>query len=330
MIDRQNIYQSPDEIIDISAWGADGEYEVFPVGARDKSLLICPADAPQFCLPGHRYLFKLAMSGAKDPSILRHPDQYWAEIIAFKIGRLMGLDVPPAFAAYDSRTNTAGALIEWFIGYQEDVSERFTPGGDHMQSMIPDFDREKGRQHNLDSVLLYSRALSVSNRWKFNTNWREYWGLCLCYDAVIGNTDRHQENWGVLWNDVDQTVRLSPFFDNGTSLGHELYPDRFKKCLKDANMLRAYIRRGCHHMSAKLGDRRMPLIKAVVDYCKVYKSIVPRLIECLSWSDDELMDILRELTVFDMDSSLTEDRALFVHKLTCERKRSLQHELERL
>jgi hypothetical protein len=34
------------------------------------------------------------------------------------------------------------------------------------------------------------------------------------FDALIGNTDRHHENWGLINNE-----RLSPLYDNGISLG---------------------------------------------------------------------------------------------------------------
>ena len=42
-------------------------------------------------------------------------------------------------------------------------------------------------------------------------------------DALIGNTDRHHENWGlVLWTDGDQWFgRVAPSFDHATSLGRE-------------------------------------------------------------------------------------------------------------
>ncbi|WOG27892.1 hypothetical protein [Endozoicomonas sp. 8E] len=72
----------------------------------------------------------------------------------------MKLTVPPAFVAVNSETGEPGSIIEWFLGYSPDTEERFTPGGDHMQSLIDGYDREKGRQHNLDTVIKFSRALS--------------------------------------------------------------------------------------------------------------------------------------------------------------------------
>lgn len=66
MIDREGVWQGPNQVIDIAGWQTHQDYEVFPVGARDKSLRVCPDSAPfEFCLPGHRYLFKEAIKSAK-------------------------------------------------------------------------------------------------------------------------------------------------------------------------------------------------------------------------------------------------------------------------
>lgn len=326
LIDRENIHQKADQIIDISTWPSHEDYEVFPIGARNKSLRICPDTFEfDFCIPKHKYLFKEAIKSAKDPRKERHPDQYWAEIIAFKIGRLMQLSVPPAFAAINSETGEPGSVIEWFAGYPSYVDERYSHGGDHMQAMVKGYDREKGGQHNLNTILSFSRLLKQHG--SLNHDWKEYWGLCLCFDALIGNTDRHQENWGVIWgNDYS---KFAPFFDNGTSLGHELFPTKFSKCIKDDNMLAAYVRRGCHHMKWGIEDtKRLPLIDGVILYCKKYPDIIAILIDKLCWKDSDLIEILSELTTFDIKSPLTPERAEFIFKLTLYRKNLLLQNLE--
>jgi len=45
----------------------------------------------------------------------------------------------------------------------------------------------------------------------------------LILDALVGNTDRHHENWGlVLWTRDDQWYgKVAPSFDHATSLGRE-------------------------------------------------------------------------------------------------------------
>lgn len=323
MIDRDNISQLPNQIVDIVDWPIFEEYEVYPVGARDKSLRICPDPSPyEFCLTGHKYLFKEAIKSVRSPQEPRHPDQYWAEAIAFQIGRLMGASVPPTFIAFNSETGEPGTIIEWFIGYDPAIEERFSSGGDHMQAMIDGYDRDKGRQHNLMSIIALCRTLSGKSM--LSHSWQEYWGLCLCFDALIGNTDRHQENWGLIWNDDDGSVRLSPFFDNGTSLGHELFPTRLAHYMLDETSLATYVTRGRHQMKwQRHDDHRMPLVEGVLLYCKKYPQTIPLLKDRLNWDEEKLDEILSLFTAFEIQSPLTAERAEFVHKLTIYRKRLL-------
>jgi len=107
-------------------------------------------------MPGHRYLFKHAFS--------RYPDQFWTEIVAYRVGCLLGVAVPPAFAAWDSATDTCGALIEWFLDYPGEPAERYVPGGDIMASMIRGYDRKRGRQHNFEAIERYLTVLSRGGR----------------------------------------------------------------------------------------------------------------------------------------------------------------------
>ena len=87
---------------------------------------------------GHRYLFK--------QSSPRYPTQFWAEVLAFRIGKLIGVDVPPACAAIDSLRGVDGALIEFFFGRPNAFqSESFVHGGDYCVKLMPDYDRKKGR-----------------------------------------------------------------------------------------------------------------------------------------------------------------------------------------
>lgn len=330
MIDRKGIDQGPHQVIDIADWYIYRDYEVFPEGARDKSLRVCPDPAPfDFCLPRHRYLFKEAIKSAQHPGKPRHPDQYWAELIAFRIGRLMGLTLPPVFVAIDSTRDEPGTLNEWFMGYPGAGDERHFPGGDYMQRRIPGYDREKGKEHNLTTIIELSRILE-RGRW-LSHDWQRYWGLCLCFDALIGNTDRHQENWGLIWSEEGPTARFTPYFDNGTSLGHELLPQKMQRMMRDPKELAGYLRRGKHQMRWSRHDRRrLPLIGGVADYCRHFPHIRPILIERLQgWCEDALREMLYRLTQFDLPHPLTSQRAEFIAFLTLTRRARLLRALEK-
>jgi hypothetical protein len=68
----------------------------------------------------------------------------------------------------------------------------------------------------------------------------------LVLDALIGNTDRHHENWGVLANPAS-TPTLAPTFDHASSLGFLLSDQQRSERLdtRDRNRtVEAYARRG--------------------------------------------------------------------------------------
>ena len=244
---REGIWleQPASKPVDVANWRPDEEFTVYPEGARDKSLVYSPSPMPhRFLVPGDRYLFKHAFH--------RYPDQFWTEVIAYRVGCHMGVAVPPAFVAWTSDTGTCGALIEWFLDYPGELPKRYVPGGDIMTSMIRGYDRKKGRQHNFEAIERYLTVLARAG--KLRSDRRSWWCDTLLFDALIGNTDRHQDNWGLLWT-AGGSARLAPVFDNGTSLGHEIFPDKMAG-FHDPQRLDRYIARGTHHMRWCITDDR--------------------------------------------------------------------------
>lgn len=241
-------------VIDVAEWGSDEEHPFFPEGSRDKRLLRCPDPPPfPFLIAGHRYLFK--------KSRLVYPEQFWAEVVAHRIGVLAGIEVPPTYAAWDSNSGDSAALIEWFYGYPGRPRQGFLSGGMFMKSVIRDYDMKRGRQHNFGHIELVCRSLasgvSLSGNAYLESEWPMAWARMLAFDALTGNTDRHHENWGFIVTRIGLGARfsLSPAFDNGTSLGHERPKEQFQR-FEDAHYLRRYIENGHHHMRWQLSDAR--------------------------------------------------------------------------
>ena len=141
----------------------------------------------------------------------------WSEVIAYKIAAAVGLNVPPCFVAVDSRTGEVGALVEFFYGYPDERQPaRFV----HVADLLQRFrvGSRTDRPHFVRLNLSLCRVLRLANA----VGW---WARVLSFDALIGNSDRHPENWGLL-NRTRKEARdaswaLAPAFDNGTSLGYE-------------------------------------------------------------------------------------------------------------
>jgi hypothetical protein len=53
----------------------------------------------------------------------------------------------------------------------------------------------------------------------------QFWDMFVV-DALIGNTDRHNGNWGVLYNNENQLLGFSPIYDCGSSLNPTLSDEK--------------------------------------------------------------------------------------------------------
>ena len=312
--------QSSDQPVDVSSWRRDEEFAEYPEGARDKTLLYCPSPPPyDFLRKNHRYLFKRSSP--------KYAEQFWVEIIAYIIGNKMGIPVPSAFVAYDIEKNQSGALIEWFL---ERVTllgdEIYTPGGDYCQQYIPNFDRKKGKQHNFETISLIFNELGMS--------WKSYWAKTLLFDTLIGNTDRHQDNWGTIVTPLQgsflKKIRIAPVFDNGTSMGHEIPSENFKK-FEDNSYLDRYILRGRHHLKWNLNDDKgmhhIDTIKKYTEICPETRQIMIESLQKVTFQD--FKEIAFNLTAFIIPVRLTAERANFMLRLLQSRYQHLLHELEK-
>jgi hypothetical protein len=138
--------------------------------------------------------------------------QIWSEVIAYKIGNLINVRVPRCLVAR-GRDGQLGALVEFFYGYPGVLgSPKFIHASDVLQRFITD--KKLGKPHSVRVNLAICVALKIPAA-------AEWWGKTILFDALIGNTDRHPDNWGFLIYREGGGLRwaLAPAFDNGTSLG---------------------------------------------------------------------------------------------------------------
>lgn len=291
------------EVINVTNWLEDQRYAVFPIGARDKQMLWSPNVVEAGLRPNWPYLFK--------ESIVRYPDQFWTELIAFIVSRYLMVDVPRVFPAIKHTQDgiVCGSLIEWF--YDVDT-ERFVHAGSYFKRLIPDFDDKRGKHHNLIDMGTIIRGLSINAGLK--TDRGKWLADMAIFDALIGNTDRHQENWGVVF-EHDGKSRLSPLFDNGTSLGHERYVANIRNW--DNNRIRTYLMKGCHHLriTRENTDTRIPHFKLVKGLMDTDAAINAYLMQKLDNLDLEgMLAEIKDLTSIVIDVPFTDERFEWIKK----------------
>lgn len=341
--------QKPQEVVEISSWDPFGGPKPYPVGARDKSLVFCSnTQGLSFLRPNHRYLYKLSNA--------RYPEQYWVEIFCHRFGELIGVDVPPAHVAIDSNSGNCGALIEWFLYSSADEAgagsffgsksqivesimfrlqqmrqnkfstskqvERLVAAGEYFQASIPDFNRKTGAQHNFRFAQRICNILGIEE----SVAW---WTKALTFDALVGNTDRHQDNWGIIF-EGGSPKRLTPVFDNGTSMGHEILTENIAGFTHER--IGYYIGRGRHHLRySGIDPVKIPHLESVKFLNDKFGNRVLDIVrDLLSFDIDNVRNILEELVSFNVPIPITEERAIFMTNLVNARKNELERSLERL
>ncbi|MCZ0951943.1 MAG: HipA domain-containing protein [Rhodospirillaceae bacterium] len=117
----------------------------------------------------------------------------------------------------------------------------------------------------------------------------------LVLDAVVGNTDRHHENWGLLLKRTETGWKgqVAPSFDHASSLGRELQDSARDRILEQRRVGR-YSERGRGGIYWSEGDRRglspLELVRrAVSNEPELFRPVSPRLRHL---NDDTLRDVV--------------------------------------
>jgi len=192
--------------------------------------------------------------------------EFWNEIIVYHIGRSLGLEVLEySPAAYE---NEMGCLSPMMIITDE---EQLIEVGRLMTSINPNFLPES---HDARKEYTFQLLTETLDHFELN-EYLPFFFRTLIFDALIGNTDRHQENWAFIgkttpeqWinkllNRLPQMVKdrfyksdriyklthaqiftTAPIYDNGSSLARELTNERIDLLLANEDELKQYLTKG--------------------------------------------------------------------------------------
>jgi hypothetical protein len=148
----------------------------------------------------------------------------WSEKIAAELARLLG--VPHAEAELATFDGQAGAAL---VDFTDNEQLSLVHGNELLEFV----DRAYPAQQKYGAVghtpaavvnLLGHLRVTTATATPPPSGVEDAFGVFVGYlllDAWIGNTDRHHENWGVLWRRREPLL-LAPSFDHASSLGREL------------------------------------------------------------------------------------------------------------
>lgn len=224
------------ELIDISNWPS-GDQRFVPIGKRIKKVVLHPETY-------ELYYFK-------EPKE-KYPWEFWNEIIAFKIGNFFGFNI----LKYEP------AILDGIGGcLSKSMTEGFTQELIHGQQVLlriyPQFETKKGTDHTFQLVECFFNTLPDQQNKQIIYEFIEM----LVFDAIIGNRDRHQQNWAIIREIKLQNrpntyfglkrntknpimvrvAHFSPLFDNGNCLAYNITEEKLDSFIEDNSKLEKYL-----------------------------------------------------------------------------------------
>ena len=205
-----------------------------PADAREDTEQL--GSKPKFwvLLDGRRWLFKEARPGTGED---------WAEKAAAEVARVIGVRAETVeLAEYAGRR---GCISLNFVDVK--AGQALVHGNEILSMRVTGYDKSKTfRQsdHTLANIEAAIRGLfGPAQADGALTELASYMVL----DALIGNTDRHHENWGLLirvqTDPRASILSVAPSFDHASSLGRELRDERRDELLA-GNRVSWYVGKG--------------------------------------------------------------------------------------
>jgi len=115
--------------------------------------------------------------------------EFWNEVIAYELGTMLGFTMLRYDIAVDDEL--MGCICESMINSEE---EELIEGVKYLQAYSPNYDPSKKEHQKWYTFDLIERALESAKIGHFINDVI----TIIIFDSLIGNGDRHQENWAVI------------------------------------------------------------------------------------------------------------------------------------
>ena len=184
---------------------------------------------------GKRYMLKFPPSGKNKPTELSYTNSCFSEYIGSTIFNMLGI------AAQNTLLGT------FTVSGKEKIvcaCEDFTADGSilfdfcSIKNTIIDSEHE-GNGTELEDLLETIEKQQFVDPYQLLEH---FWNVFIV-DAVLGNFDSHNGNWGFLYSERDEQSRIAPVFDCGSCLLPQADVKIMERVLRDENEMNARIYR---------------------------------------------------------------------------------------
>ncbi|HVU25489.1 MAG TPA: HipA domain-containing protein [Opitutus sp.] len=211
-------------------------------------ILSLQADSPELIEQlGSKPKFWFRMTDDEQPWLFKfareRTGEHWAEKIAAEVAVLIG--VPAARVELAEFGNKCGSASRSFV--RQESGFDLVHGDELLAGHVIGYDRSKvfrQSSHSISNIVKVMETVftDVETRDVQLTRFAGFMVL----DALIGNTDRHHQNWGILRRTLANgaiELELAPSFDHASSLGRNIPIDERERRLKECTVL-GYAKKG--------------------------------------------------------------------------------------
>lgn len=183
-------------LINFDKWEVD-EDSPFGSGASEKKWLINPSTK-------QKGIFKFP----KGVDIGKPTGEYWAEKIASQLAEVLGIECAKVdIGTFNGRIGSMSYMI---LNDEEELIE----GIQYITNIYKEYNQDKFIDYKTQEPYSINMILKSIKDTGLGNNFL----VIPIFDALIGNSDRHHSNWGIVKNKVNGDIRISPLYDNGSSL----------------------------------------------------------------------------------------------------------------
>lgn len=250
----------------------------------------------------------------------------WSEKIAAEFASL--LNISAATVELSEYSGKLGCACLSFLDHQK--RDVLIHGNEILAGQVLGYDINKKfhqSQHTLENIR--HAICSLFKDPEINGNILTHLASYLVLDALIGNTDRHHENWGLMLTQTPEgteskillKLQVAPTFDHASSLGRELRDEKRSLYLKQGS-IEAYIRKGRGAIFLSENDKcgANPLRLVEFGTNKMSKHFLPSLNKVKKVKIEELHAIIESVPNARMSTISKEFTKAFVsysHEALC-------------
>lgn len=207
--------------VDVSAWLPAGPEQL---GTKPKQWLVGD--------DGELWLWKESTFNTGRRGVRYRKGDDWAEVVAARVGAALGVPVATVQLAHSGATF---GVVSRRVHGDDEVLEH---GNELLADVgivgVDEHDRTGYTAEAVERVL--AGVAPPSSEYQLATAFG-WFVAYLLLDALVGNTDRHQDNWGVVRGPTG--ARLAPSFDHASCLGFLLGDDERSERLATSDQNRS-------------------------------------------------------------------------------------------